>query len=55
MEGDIFERRCVLLEDAILFPLLLVLLLTSDEGVTLVGLHKQLLVLIEDWKSTEDV
>ena len=38
MEGDILERRSVRLEDSVLLPLLLVLLLGSDEGVTLVGL-----------------
>jgi hypothetical protein len=55
VEGDLFERRCVLLEDAILLPLLLVLLLTSDEGITLVGLRNGLLVLVKYRKSTEVV
>lgn len=39
MEGNILEGRGVGLEDVVLLPLLLVLLLGSNEGVTLVGLR----------------
>jgi hypothetical protein len=39
VEGNILEGRGVGLEDVVLLPLLLVLLLGSNEGVTLVGLR----------------
>lgn len=45
MEGNILESRSVGLEDGILLPLLLVLLFSSNEGVTLVGLRIFLSVL----------
>ena len=39
VEGNILESRSVGLEDVVLLPLLLVLLLGSDESITLVGLR----------------
>ena len=45
MEGNILERRCVLFEDLVLLPLLLVLLLDSNKGITLVSLRNMLLVI----------
>lgn len=44
VEGNILERRCVLFEDLVLLPLLLVLLLDSNKGITLVSLRNILLV-----------
>ena len=39
VEGNILESRSVGLEDVVLLPLLLVLLLGSNESITLVGLR----------------
>ena len=39
VEGNILESRSVGLEDVVLLPLLLVLLLRCNESVTLVGLR----------------